>query len=79
MTLLPYTVARYGMYAALMVAIGSMILGYRAGASLDYVILRGVIVFVVFAALAIAAEGILIWAPDGGDGGTSTPKETTNE
>jgi hypothetical protein len=69
-TLAPYTVARFGMYCAVLVAGGSVILGYRAGASLDYVVLRGVIVFVVFAALAIAAEGILMWAPAAGEEGS---------
>lgn len=63
MTLVPYTVARFGMYCAVLIAAGSVFLGYRAGASLDYVVLRGVIVFAVFAALAITAEFILIWDP----------------
>lgn len=63
MMLVPYTVARFGMYCAVLVAAGSVFLGYRAGASLDYVVLRGAIVFVVFAVLAIAAEGILMWDP----------------
>jgi hypothetical protein len=59
----PFTIARYGMYCAMLVAIGSVFLGYQNGASLDYVVLRGVVVFVIFATLAIAAEGILMWAP----------------
>lgn len=59
MTLAPFTVARYGLYAALVVAAASIWLGYRAGASLDYVVLRSVVVFVIFAVLAFAAEAVL--------------------
>ena len=60
MTLPPYTVARYGLYAAIAIAVVSAWLGLRAGASLDYVVLRGAIVFVIFAGLALAAEAVLV-------------------
>ena len=36
----PYTVARYGVYAAIAVAVLSVWLGQRAGATLDYTLLR---------------------------------------
>ncbi|GAB4333131.1 MAG: hypothetical protein Kow0010_19320 [Dehalococcoidia bacterium] len=60
MTVPPYTVARYGLYAAITIAVLSAWLGLRAGASLDYAVLRGVIVFVIFAVLAFAAEAVLV-------------------
>lgn len=56
----PFTVARYGMYAAVAIAAVSVWLGHRAGASLDYAVLRGVIVFVIFAALGFGAEAVLM-------------------
>jgi len=55
----PLTVARLGIYAGLAVAVMSIWLGQRAGASLDYDLLRGVFVFVIFAALGFGAEAIL--------------------
>lgn len=55
----PYTVARYGIYFAFAVAALSVWLGNRAGASLDYVLLRAVFVFVIFTAIAFGAEAVL--------------------
>ena len=55
----PYTVARYGIYFALGVAALSVWLGNQAGASLDYVLLRAVFVFVIFTAIAFGAEAVL--------------------
>ncbi len=65
MNLRPLTVARVGIYLALAVSVFSGWLGLRAGASLDYVLLRGVFVFVIFTALGFAAEAILTigWHP----------------
>jgi hypothetical protein len=61
----PLTVARFGIYAAVAVAAMSIWLGQRAGASLDYTLLRGVFVFVIFTALGFGAEAILTvaWQP----------------
>jgi hypothetical protein len=59
MNLRPFTVARYGVYAAGAVAALSAWLGQQAGASLDFVLLRGVFVFVIFTAMAFAAEAVL--------------------
>jgi hypothetical protein len=55
----PYTVARYGIYGALAFAALSVWLGQRAGASLDYTILRGVFIFIVFTGLAFGADAVL--------------------
>lgn len=59
MSFRPFTVARYGVYLALAVAGMSLWLGLQAGATLDYALLRGVFVFVIFTALGFAAEAIL--------------------
>ncbi len=59
MNLRPLTVARLGIYVAVAVAALSIWLGQRAGASLDYSLLRAVFVFVIFTALGFAAEAIL--------------------
>ena len=55
----PYTVARWGVYLALGVACMSIWLGHRAGASLDYSLLRSVFIFVIVTVLAFAAEAVL--------------------
>lgn len=60
MNLQPFTVARYGVYAAMAIAAMSVWLGQRAGATLDYTLLRGVFVFVIFTALAFGAEAVLM-------------------
>ena len=52
-------IARYGVFAALAAAALSVWLGQRAGASLDYAITRGVMVFVVIVGLALAAEFVM--------------------
>jgi hypothetical protein len=59
MNLRPYTVARYGIYFALAFAAMSVWLGQQAGASLDFTILRGVFIFIVFTALAFGADAVL--------------------
>ncbi len=59
MTFHPFLVARYGVYAAAAAAGISVWLGSNAGASLDYALLRAVFVFVIFVALAFAAEALL--------------------
>ncbi len=59
MNFVPYTVARYGIYAASVVAILSILIGRQAGASFDFLLLRSVAVFVIVTALGLAAEAIL--------------------
>ena len=59
----PYTIARYGVYAALVIAAASAWLGQRAGASLDYALMRSVFVFLIFTALAFGAEALLSFSP----------------
>ncbi len=59
MNLQPYAVAKYGVYAAVVVAAVSVWLGQRAGATLDFSILRAVFVFVVFTAIGFGAEALL--------------------
>lgn len=63
MTLRPYSVARYGVYAAAFVALASVWLGTRAGAAFDYALLRSVFFFVIVAALGFAAEAVLLLTP----------------
>lgn len=65
MSLRPFTVAKIGVYAALAVTVLSIWLGQQAGASLDYTLLRGVFVFVIFTALGFGAEAVLTvdWQP----------------
>lgn len=60
MNLQPYTVARYGVYGAAAIAAMSVWLGQRAGATLDFALLRAVFVFVIFTALAFGAEAVLM-------------------
>lgn len=63
MTLRPYTIATYGIYAAATIALLSVWLGTRAGAALDYALLRAVFYFVVVAALGFGAEAVLSLTP----------------
>lgn len=55
----PFAVARYGVWLALAAAAMSAWLGNQAGATLDYVLLRGVFVFVIFVLLGFGAEAVL--------------------
>ncbi len=55
----PLTIARWGVYGAAGLAALSAWLGLQAGGTLDYVVLRGVFVFVVFAAIAFAGEALV--------------------
>jgi len=61
----PFTVARYGVYFALLIAVGSAWLGQRAGTTLDYSLMRAVFIFVLFTVLAFGAEAVLTvgWHP----------------
>jgi hypothetical protein len=69
----PYTIARYGVYAAVTMAIVSAWLGTRAGASLDFALMRSVFVFVVVTALGFGAELLLSFS---GIGVPATPRTT---
>lgn len=62
-TFRPYTVARYGVYLAIGVAVMSVWLGANAGATLDFTILRGVFVFLIVTALGFGAEAVLTLSP----------------
>lgn len=62
-TLRPFTLARYGVYAAAAVAAISVWLGTRAGMPLDYSLLRSVFFFVIITALGFGAEAVLLTAP----------------
>ncbi|MBK9545977.1 MAG: hypothetical protein IPO51_09025 [Dehalococcoidia bacterium] len=59
----PYTVARYGIYAAAGVALISVWLGVRAGTAFDFALLRSVFYFVIVAALGFGAEAVLLFTP----------------
>lgn len=59
----PYTIARYGIYAAAGVALLSVWLGTHAGAAFDYALLRAVFFFVIVAALGFGAEAVLLTTP----------------
>ena len=62
-SLRPFTIARYGIYAAAAVAVASLWLGSRAGAPFDYALLRSVFFFVIVAVLGFAAEAVLLLTP----------------
>lgn len=59
MTFRPFTVARIGVYLALAAAVLSAWLGHRAGASLDWALMRSVFVFVIVVVLGFGAEAVL--------------------
>jgi hypothetical protein len=52
-------VAKYGIYGAVAFAVMSVWLGQRAGATLDFTLLRAVFVFVIFTGLAFGADAVL--------------------
>jgi hypothetical protein len=60
-TLQPFVVARYGIWLALATATVSVWLGQRNGASLDFAVFRGAIIFTIVAVLAVAAEAVVSW------------------
>lgn len=63
MNLPPYTIARYGVWAALAVAALSVWLGLGAGQPFDYAILRSVFFFLIVTVMAFAAEAVLLTTP----------------
>lgn len=66
----PLTVVRWGIYLALGTAVLSAWMGHRAGASLDYALLRGVFIFVVVSLLGFGAEAVLTLGPASGSAPT---------
>lgn len=59
----PYTLARYGIYAASALSLLSVWLGLRNGAAFDFALLRAVFFFVIVAALGFGAEAVLLLTP----------------
>ncbi len=62
-TLRPYTIARFGIYAAATLSVLSVWLGVRSGAAFDFALLRAVFFFVIVAALGFGAEAVLLLTP----------------
>jgi uncharacterized membrane protein YedE/YeeE len=59
----PLFIARYGVYAAVAVALLSGWLAYRAGNPVDASLMRAVFVFVLFTGLGFGAEAVIATAP----------------
>ena len=70
MNLRPFTVARFGVWAALIIAALSLLLSHNAGMAADLAAARALFIFVVFSALAFGAEAVLLTAA------RSTPQPT---
>jgi prolipoprotein diacylglyceryltransferase len=58
----PFTVARYGVYVALGIAVVSLALSRNAGIPMDVAAARSIFIFVAFAAIAFGAEAVLLTA-----------------
>jgi hypothetical protein len=63
MSLLPFSVARYGVWVAVTVAATSVWLGHRGGVALDQALLRAVFYFLIVTVMAFAAEAVLLTTP----------------
>ncbi len=63
MTLQPFQLARYGVYLALALAAISVFLAHNAGNALDVALMRALLVFVFFTAIAFGAEAVIHSAP----------------
>lgn len=59
----PYTIARYGVYAALAMAVAAAWLGTRAGYPFDQALMRAIFTFVLVTAVAFGAEAIVLTSP----------------
>jgi len=80
----PFTVARYGVYAALAMAIAAAWLGTRAGYPFDQALMRAIFTFVLVTAVAFGAEAVILTSPpkapppqppaDSADSGGETPE-----
>lgn len=79
MNLRPFTIARYGVWAALGAAVISVWLGTQAGATLDFTLLRAVFVFVIFTALGFGADAVLTLGIQHVPPGTSNRGEDADE
>ena len=62
MKLQPFTVARYGIFTALGIALLSLALSRNAGIPMDVAAARSIFIFVAFAAIAFGAEAVLLTA-----------------
>lgn len=56
-------IARYGVYVALALAVGSVLLAMNAGTAFEPAMLRAVFVFVLFTAIAFGAEAVFATSP----------------
>ncbi len=74
----PFTVTRYGVYLAIGVSLLSIFLGYQAGATFDYVLLRAVGLFVIITALGLGAEAVLTVESPPTPGATIEPVAATS-
>lgn len=59
----PFTIARYGVYAALAMAIAAAWLGTRAGYPFDQALMRAIFTFVLVTAVAFGAEAVILTSP----------------
>lgn len=55
----PFTIARWSVYGAATLAAVSVWLGFAAGGTLDFLLLRGVVVFIVFMLIGFAGEAVV--------------------
>ncbi len=80
----PFTIARYGVYAALATAVAAAWLGTRAGYPFDQALMRAIFTFVLVTAVAFGAEAVILTSPpkappqqppaDSADSGGETPE-----
>lgn len=73
----PLFIARYGVYAAVGVAILSGWLAYRGGNAVDASLMRAVFVFVLFTGLGFGAEAVIATAPWRPRHVSQSPPQTT--
>jgi hypothetical protein len=59
----PYTIARYGVFAAIAVAIATAWLANRAGYPFDQALMRSIFTFVLVTVVAFGAEAIILTSP----------------
>ncbi|WP_322795472.1 hypothetical protein [Tepidiforma sp.] len=59
----PFTIARYGVYLALAVAVLTTWLATRAGHPFDEALMRAIFTFVLVTAVAFGAEAIILTSP----------------
>lgn len=62
-SLRPFTIARYGVYLALAVAVLTTWLATRAGHPFEAALMRAIFTFVLVTAVAFGAEAIILTSP----------------